>query len=162
MRLTIFSKIHRLWLKSETFVLVLLFLSLIVIAVAQIVMRNIFSSGIIWAESYVRVSVLWLAMIGAMIASRDGRHICIDAMVRKFPRSVQQVARRITALFTAIICLVITWYSLEFIVQEYQYGGIAFAFVPNWVCEAIIPFAFIVIAVRYLVVALRSVTHQAP
>jgi hypothetical protein len=37
--------------------------------------------------------------------------------------------------------------------QEYQYGGSAFADIPNWLCQAIIPFALTVIALRYAVAA---------
>lgn len=155
---SVLRQLHRLLLQSETLLLMALFLSLIVITVVQIVMRNFFASGIIWAESYVRFSVLWIAMLGAMVASRDGQHLNIDVLVNKLPANWRRLARRLTAFFTAIVCSVIAWHSLAFVRQEYEFGGIAFGAVPNWLCEAIIPLAFSIIACRYL---LASVLHDS-
>ncbi|WP_031433602.1 TRAP transporter small permease [Methylomarinum vadi] len=143
--------LHRFFLRTETFILVLLFLSLIILAVVQILLRNVFASGLIWAESYVRISVLWIAMIGAMIASRGDRHIAIDVAVKKLPKAIRAIAKRLTGLFSSVVCFIMAWYSLQLVIQEYQYGGYAFGVVPNWSCEAIIPFAFAIIALRYLI-----------
>ncbi len=156
MNVSVLHRFHSLLLKAETFILVGLFLSLIVLSVVQILLRNVFASGIIWAESYVRITVLWIAMIGAMIASRDDQHIAIDVLRKRLPRMFRTVAERLTALFTSVIGFVMAWYSLQLVIQEYEFGGIAFGIVPNWVCEAIIPFAFVVIAARYLIAAISS------
>lgn len=145
------TRVHRFLLKTETGILVVLFLSLIILAVVQILLRNVFASGLIWAESYVRISVLWIAMIGAMIASRDDRHIAIDVAVKKLPKTFRAIAKRLTGLFSSVVCFIMAWYSLQLVLQEYQYGGYAFGGVPNWACEAIIPFAFTIIAFRYLI-----------
>jgi hypothetical protein len=37
--------------------------------------------------------------------------------------------------------------------MEFADGGIAFAQVPIWFCEAIIPFAFTVISLRYFLLS---------
>ncbi|WP_305907042.1 TRAP transporter small permease [Methylomarinum sp. Ch1-1] len=151
MSLTALRNIRRWLLNGETFILVALFISLMLVAVTQIVMRNFFASGIIWAESFVRIAVLWIALIGAMIASRDGQHISIDVVVKKLPAGIRPIAQRLSALFTSAVCYVMTWHSLQFVLQEYRYGGIAFAAVPNWLCEAIIPIAFLIISLRYTI-----------
>jgi TRAP-type C4-dicarboxylate transport system permease small subunit len=38
--------------------------------------------------------------------------------------------------------------------MEFADGGMAFAKVPAWLCEAIIPFTFVVIAIRYILLAI--------
>jgi hypothetical protein len=43
--------------------------------------------------------------------------------------------------------------------MEFEGGAIAFAQVPTWVCEAVIPFAFAVIALRYFVLMLIGFTE---
>ena len=153
------KKFHQFLLKTETALLVILFLSMIVIAVVQIVMRNFLGGGLIWAGPLVRVIVLWIALMGAMIASRNNQHIAIDVVVKKLPERHRMIAMRISHFFTAIICFVVAWYSFEFILVEYEYGGNAFANIPNWLCEAIIPFAFFIISIRYFI-ASALVTQQ--
>ena len=52
--------VHRL----EETLLVSLLLAMICLAFAQIVLRNGFDDGIVWADSLLRIMVLWIALIG--------------------------------------------------------------------------------------------------
>ncbi|MCK5829530.1 MAG: TRAP transporter small permease [Methylococcales bacterium] len=154
MSLSFLKKVHQLLLKTEVGLLVSLLLMMIIIAIIQIVMRNFMGAGLIWAESLLRITVLWLALLGAMVASRHSEHIAIDVLVNKLPETLKRWIVRLSRLTTSGICFVIAWYSLKFVIDEYQYGGIAFGFVPNWFCEAIIPVSLGIIAIRYLISAL--------
>ena len=70
----------------ETTLLVLVLGGLIVVAVGQIVLREFFSYGFIWANELQNLMVLWLAMFAAIAAARDDRHIRIDALSRVMPK----------------------------------------------------------------------------
>jgi len=146
---TAVAKLHQGLLKLETWLLLLVLLSLIVIAVAQILLRNGFDAGLLWADAYTRISVLWLALLGAMIGSRQRNHLAIDALVRFLPPRWKDLTSRITNAFTGLVCFVAAWFAVDFVKQESDYSDIAFAVIPNWWCEAIIPLAFFVIALRY-------------
>lgn len=148
------KKIHQLLLKTETGLLVSLLLLMIVIAVIQIVMRNFMGAGLIWAESLLRIIVLWLALLGAMVASRNDEHIAIDVLVDKLPQNIGYFVMRLTRVLTALICSVVAWYSFKFVIDEYEYGDIAFGIIPHWLCEAIIPFSLTIMAIRYFISAL--------
>lgn len=153
------GSLYRGLLKTETGILVALLLAMILIAVMQILLRNVFESGVIWAESFVRVTVLWLALVGAMIGSRTRQHIAVDAFIMQFSQAKQRMFRRITDAFTALICFVVSYYSWIFVYYEYDDGGMAFSQVPNWLCESIMPFAFFIIASRYLITAIFGVNQ---
>ena len=72
-----------IWLRRiEDALLVVLLTSMIGVAVAQIFLRNFFDSGLYWGDAAVRVMVLWVAMVGAMLASRNDEHIRIDIAER--------------------------------------------------------------------------------
>ncbi len=155
-------KLHRLLLKTESLILVALLLSMIIIAVAQILLRNFFGGGLMWADGYTRTCVLWLALVGAMAASRRHRHIAIDVLVQHLPRRWKGMAHRLGYLLTGLICIFGAWISTDFVIQEAHYGGNAFADIPNWWCQAIIPVALGVIALRYGVSAFLYNTHKQP
>ena len=123
----------------------------ILLACAQILLRNFFDSGIFWADSALRILVLWIGMIGAMFASRKKKHIRIDILSHYLPHKLRHNLWRVTEMLTAIVCGIVAYYSIKFIQYEYADGLIAFANVPVWLCETIIPFAFIIMALRYLV-----------
>ncbi len=90
-------------------------------------------------------------MIGAMFASRDDSHIKIDLGMHHLNPRFQPYMKAVIYLFTATICGIAAWYSLQLVISEFQDNGMAFAKVPVWLCEAIMPFAFTVITLRYLV-----------
>ncbi len=146
-------RFYHFLLATETFLLLALLFGAILLASIQIIMRNFFDSGIFWADTALRILVLWIGMIGAMFASRQKKHIRIDVLSHYLPEKLRLEIWRLTELITAVICAIVAWYSLEFIQFEYEDGMKAFARVPLWLTESIIPFAFSVISLRYLVYA---------
>lgn len=160
----------RLWLTRglralhvvEDAILVGLLLTMVVLAVTQIVLRNGFDGGFLWAESFLRVLVLWIGLAGAMAASREHRHISIDIIGRFLPPRAHKVVVVFTALFTAGIAGALAWFSLEFVRLEYENPSTAFANVPTWVCESIMPIAFTVIMLRYLLLAMVTPWSKSP
>ncbi len=137
----------------EDAILVGLLAVMIGMSVTQIVLRNLFETGIAWSDVLVRILVLWVGLVGAMVASRKGNHITINLLDRHLPVNVKRIVNFLVELFTAVICTVVVYYSLLFVQMEFHDGGLAFARVPVWLCEAIIPLAFAVIALRYFLLS---------
>ncbi len=150
------GKMRAIIYKVEDAALVSLLLLMIVLAVAQILMRNFFDSGLPWADVLVRILVLWVGLFGAMVASRNGDHIYIDVLTRYVPQRGKDFLSSIAEIFTSGICFVTAFYSLKFLQMEYVDGGTAFAEVPSWICEAVIPFVFFVIGIRYVILSATS------
>ena len=145
--------------RVEDSLLVLLVLMIIGMAVTQIVMRNLFNTGIVWGDIMVRILVLWIGMVGAMVASRKGEHINIDILSRYLPHHFKKIVNSLVEFTTFIVCTAAAYYSVKFVLGEFEYGGTAFAGVPYWLCEAIIPIAFSVIALRYLLLSIHNFTR---
>ncbi len=146
--------------RVEDAILVGLLLLMIVLAVSQIALRNAFDTGLLWVDPFVRVLVLWIALWGAMIASRHDQHIRIDLVSRFLSPKLRCLCYTVVALFTAGICTTVAVYSTRFVLWEYEDGAIAFASVPVWVCESIMPFAFAIMALRYTILSLLSLRNS--
>ncbi len=140
---------------TEDALLVISLLTMLCIALLQIILRNGFDSGMLWAESFSRVLVLWIAMLGAMVATRENNHISIDAVSRFLPLRLRSYVSMLTLLIAAIVCAVVAWFSLEFVLFEYEDQTIAFASVPNWVCQIILPLGFAVMSLRFFVLIVK-------
>lgn len=143
--------------KIEDGLLVGLLAAMILLAVFQIISRNIFGVGYSWTDVLIRVLVLWIGLVGAMIASRTGEHISIDVISRFLPDRAQLAAAAATQMLTVFVCGLVAWHGARFVKMEYEFGAAAFADIPVWVCELIIPFSFTVIALRYLVLSIHSI-----
>lgn len=134
----------------ESGLLVILLAGLIALAAWQVLARLFFDSGLNWGDAFVRVLVLWIAMLGAMIAARTDDHIRIDLLAKFLSPGAEELSRRLSALMTAVVLALFTWASFSFVRAEYEDGAIAFASVPAWMCESIMPFAAAVMCLRYL------------
>ncbi len=140
--------------RLEDGILVALLTTMMTVAVAQILLRNFLGAGIIWGDVLVRVLVLWIGMVGAMVAARQNKHINIDLVMRYLPKRLALWVNVSVQLFAAGVCALAAFYSLVFVLAEYADGGRAFGSIPVWICEAIIPLAFAVMALRFFMMAL--------
>ncbi|MBE9516465.1 MAG: TRAP transporter small permease [Proteobacteria bacterium] len=147
--------IARLHLTEDT-ILVILITVMAGLAITQIFLRNFFHGGLVWAEPMLRAMVLWVAMFGAMVATRDDKHIRIDVLTHYLSASMRQWANVVTHGFSAIICLLVAWHSIRFVSMEAEQIVIAFGFVPTWVVASAIPIAFSVIAIRFVLYVWRD------
>lgn len=150
---SIVERVQSILLRIEDTILVSLLMLMIGMTVVQIFLRNLFDSGIVWSDVLVRTLVLWVGLVGAMVASRQGNHITIDILDRYLPARTKSLVNFLVELFTASICTIAAYYSLLFVKMEFIDGGRAFAQIPSWLCESIIPLAFTVIALRYFMLS---------
>ena len=135
--------------RLEDWFLVSLVTVMVVLAVTQIVYRNLFDSGLSWADPMLRVLVLWVALAGAVIATRTDNHIRIDYFTRYFSESFCAFVQRMVYLFCVSVCSLIAWHALRFVMMEYEFDSIAFNGIPVWLTASIIPVGFGLMAVRY-------------
>ena len=134
----------------EDSLLIGLLLSMVLLASGQILLRNFFDMGLVWIDPLLRVLVLWTGMIGAMVASRDNKHIRIDLLSRLIQKRVHLLLQVVVGLFTSTVCIIIAWSGARWVQMDYRDQLVAFADLPAWLLELIIPLAFALIAVRYL------------
>ena len=142
--------------RIEDGILVLLLMTMIGVAASQVVLRNFFDAGLYWGDSLVRVTVLWVALVGAMVASRDDSHIRIDLLSRLIKPENQTWLVRSTRLFSCVVLGLFTWGSGQFVYYEYVDNAIAFGDVPAWMCEIIMPIGGGVMTLRYLLLTFKS------
>jgi TRAP-type C4-dicarboxylate transport system permease small subunit len=138
----------------EQTLLVILLSSMIFVAFSQIVLRNLFATGLTWGDALVRNLVLWVGFIGAALATKEGSHINIDVVSQWMPSLGKTVITGITHLFSFLICGLMTFASLKFIKNEVQMANVAFLGIPSWIPEIILPITFILMAFRF---GLRSI-----
>lgn len=129
---------------------------MVLLAAAQILLRNFFDMNIFGADQLLRLLVLWVAFLGAVAASREGKHIHVDAIARWLPGRLKSGVAALTDLFTATVCLLLAWQAVRYLQSAYASGEMAFGTLPVWAAGLILPLAFTLIALRYV---LRLMHH---
>lgn len=142
--------IGRLFSRVEDLILATLLGAMIVLAVWQIVQRNVFGNGFVWTDELLRLLVLWLTMVGSIIASRTDHHIRMDLLINLLSPKWQIRLKRVVYLITAVACGVISWASAGFVLMEVEFGSLLLGTYPAWWFQIILPIGFALIAWRYL------------
>ena len=143
------ARLGRATAAIEDTLLVLMLAAMILLAGSQIVLRNFWDIGLAWGDPLLRVSVLWIGLLGAMAATRDDNHISIDLLYRLLPIAGKNISRAITDLFTAVVCGYVAWYGGLLVALEKREESIVLASVPAWIADLIIPVGFGVMAFRF-------------
>jgi TRAP-type C4-dicarboxylate transport system permease small subunit len=157
------DKLERAGRHAETAAIVVLFAAMVAVAVFQIVNRELLGStfAIPWADEFLRYSVLWLAMVGAIAACRENKHIRIDAITHVVSGTAAAWIRVVVDSFAAIVCFVVGWQSLLLVREEMTWGEFVIGAVPLWLAHALVPLAFFLIGYRFAVRALSKLHDLA-
>ncbi len=130
--------------------LIVTFLSfMIFVAFLQIVLRNVFSTGLDWGDSFLRNLVLWIGFIGATLATKEQKHINIDIVSRWLPSLGRNIVMLITHLFSFSVCCLLTYAAFKFIRNEVQMGNRTLLNIPAWIPEIILPMTFGLMTFRF-------------
>ena len=142
----ILGKLESFYHKFENgFAMVLLF-SMAIIPVIEMVFRRLFNTGIAGSIVYVQHLTLWVGFVGAVIATRDRRHLTITSLDEFMPAPVKKVASIFRNFISTAVCFALFLASVQLVRSESIAGNLA---LPTWVMELILPIGFIIMALRF-------------
>ena len=140
--------------KVEDWILVTTITAVVVLSAVQIILRNLFESGVAWISPLLGVLILWVGLLGALMATRQRAHIKINVLSSFLPEKINVFLQLVVSLFSAFILFVISYFSIEFIKLDLNSSTLAFGNVPVWVTETIIPVSFALMGIRFLIQAI--------
>ncbi|MEM7431328.1 MAG: TRAP transporter small permease [Pseudomonadota bacterium] len=150
------AKLDRIGRFVENLLLVGLLAGMMLISVAQIVAREVFETGFFWSGELVRLMVLWLAMVGAVAACREDRHIRIDAVAHLLSAKTNAAFRMVVDLFAAAVCGLLAWHAYRWVREEYGFQDTVVLDIPSWVAHAPVPIALALMCYRFLLGVLKT------
>ncbi len=150
-------------LEKIEFVFITLLLSLmILLSLGQVILRNFFHEGILWADIFLRQMVLWVGFLGASLATRDHRHIAIEFLPNLLPRRWKKSIRLVVHLVAGGISLMLVFAAWKLVALEKDAGTILFLDFPVWWFQTILPYSFLIIALRFFINALNLFFPPGP
>lgn len=147
----IVHKIVQILDKVCTILATFLLLSLMLLSFTQIILRNFFSIGSDFVETFVRHEVLWITFSGAVLTTIHGKHISIDILPRylygRKRLTLEKILLRIIYLSASLISILLFSLSISFIGMEIERGALIDGFLPAWTLESIIPIGFFLLSI---------------
>jgi len=143
------------WLERAA--LTVLVTGMVLLAALQILLRNVWHSGLSWAEPLLGMALLWLTLLGALAAAGLGRHLSIDLAAALLPRRAAAWLTRFISLFSAVICVLLAWAAGHYVGFQREMDMGVLLDIPLWKHYLIIPVVFWLMAFRFAVRAVVPV-----
>ncbi len=168
----IITKVDRFFAKAEEVFLALLLVSMVVLAALQVLLRNIWNTSINWADISLQNATLVLGLLGAAIATSEGRHLNIDIFSRLLKGRAHCILKIVIGLFCTVIGLLLTrggwttyqlnheqwlgnvpegWSAMRNLKEIFLEGSI-----PQWLTQAMLPAGFGLISFHFLLRLIRD------
>lgn len=149
--------------KITSFLLVVSMGLMLSLSVFGIVLRW-FNLSYPWIDPLVRHLVFLAAFLGGALATGKGRHIGIDILAKYLESKDDKSLFKIVKIIVGIVSLIgVIWLfkaSIDFSIDELEYGKASFFGIHSGYLVSIIPFGFALIGLRLIALILFFMTGE--
>jgi tripartite ATP-independent transporter DctM subunit len=139
--------------RAETLVAAAAILAMAILPVSEMLLRP-FDVSIRGQFEFVKYLTLWVAFVGAMIATREKRHLTLSTGLDILPERLSRYGGLLAAGASTAVTAGLAWAGLTQVLATYEYAvGGPGVWLPVWIHESVIPLAFAVITVRMVLQA---------
>lgn len=124
--------------------------TMVLVALGEIVVRKLFGESIPSALSIVQHLTMWAAFLGALLCTREGRHLSLSTAELLPTGRPREIARVFTHAIAAAVTALFAYASFELVKTEMDSNAKIVGDIPEWVGMAIMPVALALMAVRII------------
>ncbi|KIG18740.1 TRAP-type C4-dicarboxylate transport system, small permease component [Enhygromyxa salina] len=132
-----------------------------------------FPAGLAWAQPLGLILTLWVAFLGASMATKDNLHLRVEAVQQALPEKLQRISGLLSGVLTALFCLLLAYLGYRYVIVKHEeyvisnglgglHNGIA---IPYFMSFIVVPVAYTLMAARFVglgVLSLRGELEQTP
>jgi tripartite ATP-independent transporter DctM subunit len=130
---------------------------IIVLLLAGVASRYVFSVPVVWIDEVASISFLWLAMLGSAIAIDRNEHLRLTLFLGMFPHRLQGFVQTLALLVVATFLIVMVQPAVEYVTEEWYVTSPALN-IPNSFRVAAIAFGIVTMLVLVLAYAVKTST----
>lgn len=117
-----------------------------------------FPAGLAWAQPLGLILTLWVAFLGASMATKDNLHLKVEAVQQAMPETVQRISGLLSGVITAGFCLLLGYLGYRYLLGEHEQwvvsdhlGGLHDGIeIPKFASFAVVPIAYLIMAARFV------------
>ncbi len=106
------------WLAGSAWLAACALLAIIVVlGLWQVLARFVFSQPTAWTEEAMRRLLIWMVMLGVVVAFRRGALVSVDLLLRRSTGVWQHIVRSIVAGVSLVYLVVLVRYGIELVAR---------------------------------------------
>ena len=122
--------------------------AMVLLPLAEIVVRPILTGGIPGSIPFVQHLTLWVGFLGAALAARENKLIALATASFIPEGGVRSATQAFAATVGAAVTGLLAWSAIDVVAIEMDVGGEIALGIPSWVFQLVLPAGFAVIALR--------------
>jgi len=122
--------------------------AMVLLPLAEIVIRPVLSGGIPGSISFVQHLTLWVGFLGAALAAREGKLIALATASFIKAGPIREATKIFAALVGSAVSVILATAAYQLLLFDKEDGTLIAAGVPVWVAQLVLPISFAVIAMR--------------
>lgn len=128
---------------------------------ANVVLRYVFDSGLIWALEFVQYLFAWVVLIGAAHGVKAGIHLGIDVLVVKLPPAWCRWVTILAVCCCIFFVAIVDYESIIYIVKIRAWGDLTQDLqIPQWIPYIAIPVGMTLMLYHFVFIAWQITTGQ--
>ena len=147
---TTLSRGRRLFCQCENLLLVIPLAAMLLLPVAEIILRMVFKTGVSGSSAIVQHLTLIVGMLGGAIAARDRRLLALSPVQTLLQGRARTAAQIFSSGFAAAITFFLFLASLQYVLEMRPLGKTLVYGIPVWVIQLVLPIGFGLILLRLL------------
>ena len=122
--------------------------AMVLLPLAEIVVRPVLSGGIPGSIPFVQHLTLWVGLLGAALAAREGKLIALATATFIPAGRRRHVAEIFAAFVGSSVSTILATGAYDLVLLDMEDGTTIAAGVPVWIAQLVLPLSFAVIALR--------------
>ncbi len=146
-----FTRVNSLVERFEKFMISWSIIVMAVVAIANVIGRNLFSYSFTWAEEVTQFAIVWVTFIGASYAARMGVHIRMTAVFDILAPGLKKMLMIVITFSTAGLMFFLAWYGYQYALNLYTIKRHTLGLqIPLYWIMMWVPLGFALTGIQYL------------
>ncbi len=136
--------------RIERFAASILIFVLTIFVVMDVGVREIFKEGIPWAQKGAVYMMIWAGFLGAVLITHKVEHLRPEIADKFWTGKLKSFYLRANNLLVFIFTAAMAYYSYKYVMESREFADRNVIIdMPMWVLQAVIPYCFISMSIRY-------------
>lgn len=147
--------------RTEEAVICLLLVAITLLVFADVVMRFVFNTGLMWSQELTLHMSAWFVLFGASYGLKVGSHIGMDAFVKLFSFNVRRLLSGIAAIIALVYCYLVLYGSWIYLAKMKKIGlTMEDLPIPVWLANGMLFVGFVFLTVRLFILLFAIITGK--
>ena len=151
---------ERIFVAANRWLLIVVLAAMVVIVFANVCMRYVLGTSVIWSEEVARHLMIWLTFLGSGMALRSGAQIGIDSLQDALPARQARWLRASIALGMLVLFVLLAWFGADYAWRARFQMAAALEIPMSWIYAGM-PVGCLLLALHLLFIARRYVAERS-